>query len=182
MEKRQLYTNLTIAIVAASLGGTLSNQLSFGRPSQRITKSDMFVAEEYVLIDNRGKTRGTFATRNGSVYIRLTDQNEKQRLMLNVDSDGNPTVNFWDKESEYGEYGHRTFPSVNFWTKKGRLYATVPGNTAKQTRFAAIPEPRRGERKADRAGVEDIKYLQSQIDQLWTTVTSTRKVVNELIK
>jgi hypothetical protein len=93
-------------------------------PSDEKTTSKVVEAESFRLVNNRGELRALLTAHDDSPHLAFMDQEEKVRLMLNTNSEGNPTVAMTDDKGNIRvrlAVGHDGSPVLDFGDNNAEL-------------------------------------------------------------
>jgi hypothetical protein len=136
---------VTLTLAAAFVGGAISGHIFAARAVDAANAPRMVTAQKFMLVDARGKTRGTFdVTRKGVAQLAVFDGTGALRAGLGVGAEGAPAL---------GIYGHDGKPRIEVGlTRSVARVVLFDADARPQATLGVAPDGQSGLGLMDKAG------------------------------
>jgi hypothetical protein len=188
MNRKELAQTCVLAVLCGALGAVGATRLTSGATVAAQTAPPAIAAQRFNVVDQNGTTRASLSSTDGFTQLVMNDSRGVMRVLLQVNPDGSPFAMFWDK-SGGGSYDTRfQMPSVNFLDPQNKIMASLPWTAGRTVTKGIAPvdlltEPVRPSSTgrgpfSGSASLEDVQWLQGQIDQLRAHVNKLAITIN----
>ena len=96
MNTKQYLGGLLVLMISGFLGGAVMTTFLYGKPVFAADQRKVISAQEFRLVDSKGKTRGVFGIRNGSPHLDMFDAKGTPRAFLFLTKHGSPMLGMSD--------------------------------------------------------------------------------------